>query len=218
MVVLLAMTAAACAPVRLSHTNTVPTLRLESNRSATSELAGEPIAILGMLAPAGLQGFSPFLSHALVAALAEVTPPIPARSAYDTMNRLNAEGLAAEYSELVAGFARSGILERDRLRRIGSELGSRYVFLPGVAELSHTVLDKFEMAGLKLVRNQLTTLRLWLQLWDVQSGRLLWESVGETTVASPIVSEAQATSLHTIAQALWRRMIQDDLIQKDSGG
>src|SRR5262245_3103834 len=140
-VVLLAMTAAACAPVRVSHTNTVPTLRLESNRPATSELAGEPIAILGVLAPAGLQGFSPFLSHALVAALAEVTPPIPARSAYDTVNRLNAEGLAAEYSELVAGFARSGILERDRLRRIGSALGSRYVFLPGVAELSHTILD-----------------------------------------------------------------------------
>jgi hypothetical protein len=209
-----AMLVAACAPARVSHTHTTSTSGLEPPRIA--DLAREPVATLGLLAPAGLQGFSPFLSHALAAALAEVTPPIRASSAPDTVNRLNEQGLAGEYAELMAGFARSSILDRDRLRRIGAALGSRYAFLPGVAERDHNLVDRFELGGFKLIRNQVTTLRLWLQLWDVQSGRIVWESVGEATVANPILSAVQATPLDAIAQALWRRMIQDELVSRES--
>ena len=181
-----------------------------------AELARAPVATFSPLAPASLQGFNPFLSHALVAALADVTPPIHVSSAHDTMNRLNEQGLAGEYAELVAGFTRSSILDRDRLRRIGLALGARYVFMPGVAELDRNLVDKFEIAGFKLLRNQVTTLRLWLQLWDVESGRIIWESVGEVTVANPILSAVQSTPLDAIAQALWRRMIQDDLVSRKS--
>ena len=172
--------------------------------------------MFSVLAPASLQGFSPFLSYALVVALADVTPAMRVSSAHDTMNRLNEQGLAGEYAELVAGFTRSSILDRDRLRRIASALGARYVFLPGVAELGHNLVDKFEIAGFKLVRNQVTSLRLWLQLWDVESGRIVWESVGEVTVSNPILSSVQATSLDVIAQTLWRRMIHDDLVARQS--
>ena len=205
---------AACAPARVSHTHTTSTSHLESPKVA--ELAHERVATLGPLAPAGLHGFSPFLSHALVAALAEVAPPIRASPVQEVANRLNERGLAGEYAELIAGFTRSGILDRDRLRRIGAALDSRYVFLPGVAELNHSLVDRFETAGLKLIRNQVTTLRLWLQLWDVQRGRITWESVGEVTVVNPILSAVQTTPLDVIARALWRRMLQDDLISQRS--
>ena len=58
------------------------------------------------------------------------------------------------------------MLDRQRLRRIGLGLGSRYVLLPGVAEFNEEILDKYEAAGIKLLRNRMKTLRLWLQLWD----------------------------------------------------
>jgi hypothetical protein len=198
----------------VSHTHTTSTPKPQSPDAA--ELTRESVATLGLLAPASLQGFSPFLSHALVAALAEVAPPIRVSPAHQTVNRLNEQGLSVAYAELMAGFAGSSILDRDRLRRIGVALGSRYVFLPGVAELNHVLIDRFEMAGFKMVRNQVTTLRLWLQLWDAHSGRILWESAGEATVASPILSAVQTTPLDAIAQALWRRMVQDDLISQKS--
>jgi hypothetical protein len=41
------------------------------------------------------------------------------------------------------------------------------------------VIDKFELAGIKLVTNRVITLRLWLQLWETQTGQILWESAGE---------------------------------------
>jgi hypothetical protein len=209
-----AMLVAACAPVRVSHTHTTSTSATEPPN--VTELARGPVATVGLFAPSSLQGFSPLLSHAFVSALAEVTPAIRVGSAHETVNRLNEQSLAGEYAELMAGFARSSILDRDRLRRIGSVLGSRYVFLPGVAELDHNLVDKFEMAGFKLIRNQVTRLRLWLQLWDAQSGRILWESIGEATVANPILSAVQVTPLDAIAQTLWRRMIQDDLVSRKS--
>ena len=63
--------------------------------------------------------------------------------------------------------------------------------LPGVAEFDQSVVDKYEAVGLKLVRTRLTTLRLWLQLWDAQTGQIVWESGGEVTVVTPLLRAAR---------------------------
>jgi hypothetical protein len=129
------------------------------------------------------------------------------------MSRLNEQGLAAEYADLVSGFARSGILERERLGRIASALGARYVLQPGLGAFSETLADKFEIAGWKVIRTRITTLRLWLQLWDTETGRMLWESGAEATVAAQLLTQESTVSLETIAGRLWVRMIQDSLLE-----
>lgn len=206
-----ALFAAGCDPVYLSDTYATSTPRPAS--FDVGVLAGEPVATLGPVAPANLQGFSPTLSLALATALAEVNPPIREIPTFETVNRLTDQGLAAEYADLLSGFARSGIMERQRLRRIGSGLGARYVMLPGLAQLDETVIDKFEAAGLKLLRNRVTTLRLWLQLWDVQSGHIVWGSAGEVTVSTVLLSPKQAVPLEETVQKLFFDMIQDGLLR-----
>ena len=201
---------AGCTPVSVWDTHTTSTPRPQSFDVA--ELAREPVATLGLLTPAGLQGFSFSLSHALILALSEVSPPIRGIASHETANVLNEQGLATKYADLLSGFVRSGILERARLQRIGSALGSRYVLLPGLTEFNQVLLDKFEAFGVKLVKNRVTTLRLWLQLWDTRTGQILWESAGEATVASEILRPERAIPLDEIAQKLWLRMIQDDLL------
>jgi hypothetical protein len=119
-----------------------------------------PVVVLAFVAPGNLQGLSPTLSHALSSALTEVTPPIRVIPTEETLNLLTDQGLAAEYADLRADFARSGMLDQQRLRRIGLGLGSRYVLLPGLAQFDETIIDKFEAAGIKLLRNRVTTLRL----------------------------------------------------------
>ena len=84
---------------------------------------------------------------------------------------------------------------------------------PGLAEFSQTVLDKFELWGLKIVRTRVSTLRLWLQLWDAQTGHLLSESTGEVTVATPVATTESTVSLDDIAQELWSRLIKRDLLR-----
>jgi hypothetical protein len=191
-----------------AHTTSTP----RGQSLDVSALAREPVAVLAVMAPAALQGLSPSVSHALSTTLSEATPPIQAIPTHETANRLNEKGLAADYREMTSDFAPGGILDRQRLGRIGAALGVKYVLQPGLAEFAQTLTDRFEIAGWKAVKSRVSVLRLWLQLWDAQAGQILWESAGEVTVASEIVQEQRTVPLNEMAQRLWARMIQDDLL------
>jgi hypothetical protein len=179
----------------------------------TKQLVHTPVVVLAFVSPGNLQGFSPVLSHALSDALADVTPPIREISTDETLNKLTDQGLATDYADLRAGFARSGMLDRPRLQRIGSGLGSRYVLLPGIAQFDEQILDKFESWGFKLLRNRVTTLRLWLQLWDSRTGHIVWESSGEVTTATVFLSPKQTVAMERTARKLLAQMIQDGLLE-----
>jgi hypothetical protein len=197
---------AGCTPLFSSDTHIAGTPKPQSFEVA------ERVATLDIIAPVSLQGLAPLFGNALSTALEEAQPPIRATSFRETGNRLNDQGLAGDYAKLVSGFAQSGILEHERLGRIGAALGSRYVLLPGLAEFDENVIDRFETMGLKVVRNRVTTLRLWLELWDTKTGQNLWESSGEVTVVTAILALKRTVSLDTIAQSLWLRMIQAGLL------
>jgi hypothetical protein len=179
----------------------------------TTELVNRPVATLGFAAPANLQGYSVILAHALSAALAEATPRIPEISAREALNRLTDQRADAEYAELRARVMRNEVPDRQRLQRIGSRLGSHYVLLPGLAEFDEAIADKFEAIGIKLIRSRVTTLRLWLQLWEVRTGHVVWESAGELTAVTPLLTLNQSVPLEQIAQKLLLHMIQDGLLK-----
>jgi hypothetical protein len=204
-----------CTPLYLSDTHTTSTPRPQFFN--VTELAREQVATLGLHTPAALQGFNPPLSHALNAALSEASPPIRGIAAHETMNVLNQQGLAAEYGTLIAGFGRGGILESKPLQRIGSALSSRYVLLPGLAEFNQVIIDRFSISGWNIIQSRVTTLRLWLQLWDAQTGNIVWASAGEVTVATKLLRAEQTLALDEIARKLWLRMIQDNLLEGKTG-
>jgi hypothetical protein len=201
-----------CTPVYMTNTYTSSTPKMQSFEARN--LGSEPVAIIGLIAPAPLQGFAPSLSHALTTALTKARPPIQVIPAYETVSRINeqGQGLAQTYANLLSGFATAGILQLQWLRPIGSALGSRYLLLPGVAEFDQLVMDKYEAIGVKLVRTRITTLRLWLQLWDAQTGRMLWESAGEVTAVTALLNSKRTVPLDELAQKLWLQMIQEDLL------
>jgi hypothetical protein len=195
-----------CAPLYSSDTHIAGTPKPQSFDVV------ERVATLNIIAPVSLQGLAPLFCNALATALEDTRPPIRATSFQLTGNLLNEQGLAGDYADLVAGFARSGILERKQLGRIGAALGTRYVLLPGLAEFNQNVIDRFEAMGLKVVRNRISTVRLWLELWDTKTGQNLWESSGEVTIVTTILAAKQTVPLDTIARNLWLRMIQDGLL------
>ena len=215
LVVVVAAFLISCSPLYIWDINTTSTARPPS--FDVGELSQEPVATPGLVAPAALQGLSTVLSHALVAALAGASPPVRAIPAREIANALNDQGLATVYAELLEGFARTGIMDRGRLQRIGSALGFRYLLLPGLAQLDHVILDRFEIAGIKVIRTRVTVLRVWLQLWDSRTGHILWESAGEVATASEVVRHDQVVPIEETAEKLWRRMIQRDLLEGGTG-
>jgi hypothetical protein len=215
-IVSLAMFAAGCStPFYLSDDHVTSTPRSPSVDMAV--LACEPVAALGVVAPSVIQGLGPTVSHALTVALAQGSPPIRVVPMPEVLNRLTDRGLAEEYGEVLAGYGRSGIPERERLQRIGAALGSRYLLQPGLAEFNQSLVDKFEFTGLKIVKTRISALRLWLQVWDTQTGHILSESTGELTVAASVVSQDRTVSLDDIAQKLWSRIIRVGLHTAGTG-
>jgi hypothetical protein len=84
------------------------------------------------------------------------------------------------------------------------------VLLPGLAEFREILVDRFDLYGWKLVQSRISTLRLWMQLWDTQTGRMLWESSGEASVASALVQRGRTVPFEDMARKLWIRMIRDE--------
>lgn len=215
-IVLSAMFAAGCStPFHMSDDHVTSTPRPASVDMAV--LACEPVASLGIVAPSGIQGLGPTVSHALAIALAQASPPIRAVPMPEALNRLTDRELTAEYADLLAGYGRNGILEGERLRRIGAALGSRYLLQPGLAEFSQALVDKFDFSGLKIVKTRISALRLWLQVWDTQTGHILSESTGELTVATPVLNQDRTVSLDDLAQQLWSRIIREGLLAGSTG-
>jgi hypothetical protein len=202
--------AAGCgAPLHLADDHVTSAARIKA--LDIRALTCEPVTTLGVVAPGGIQGLTPTIAHALTTTLSKTKPPVRAVPMPETLSRLADNGLAAEYGDLLAGFARTGMLERDRLKRIGGALGSRYVLQPGLAEFTQSLFDKFEFWGIKIVRSRIATLRLWLQIWEAPTGHLLWERTGELTTSVPVFQQATTMSLDDMAQKLWALMLEKDL-------
>src|SRR5262249_61590155 len=126
--------------------------------------------------PPCLLRFSAAMSSALTASLSATSQPVRGIPDYETVNKLNGQTLAAEYGDLISGFARSGILERERLQRIGSALGSGYVLLPGLAEYNQSIIDRVSIYGWNFLQSRVTTLRGWLAMWGNRNGQVLRQS------------------------------------------
>jgi hypothetical protein len=207
-----AVLAAGCGgPLHLSDDHVTSAARIKA--LDIRALTCEPVTTLGVVAPAGIQGLSPTIAYALTTSLARTKPPVRVVPMPETLSRLAEHGLTGEYGDILAGFGRTGILEPDRLERIGAALGSRYVMQPGLAEFSQSLFDKFEFWGIKIVRNRIATLRLWLQIWEVPTGHLLWERTGELTTSVPVFHQDTTMSLDEMAQKLWALMLEGDLFE-----
>ena len=172
-----------------------------------------PVGVLAFEAPGNLQGFTPTLSHALSAALAEVSPPIREIPTDDMLNRLTDRGLAGDTPNCAQVSRAMEYWIGIDCGGLGSDLACNTCCCRDFAQFNEEIMDKFEAAGIKLLRNRVTTLRIWLQLWDTQTGHIVWESPGEVTVATAFLSPKQTVALEQIAKKLLVRMIQDELLE-----
>ena len=91
-VALLGVLAFGCAPLHFSQTHVTSVPRPDP--ADRTELARERTAILGLQAPAALQGFSPFMVQALDDALSKASPSMRAVPFHEVVSVLN-EGVAA---------------------------------------------------------------------------------------------------------------------------
>jgi hypothetical protein len=141
----------------------------------------QPVAVLVALPPPALHGHEVDLTLSLSRILKKMEPKWKLVSPQDAATRINQQGLAAEYTRMRTDYERSDILDRDALKKIGAALGTRYVFQPRLAAFAQTLYDRWEFPALnvKVLRTRSSLLRVSLQLWDAETGELIWASAAE---------------------------------------
>ena len=154
-------------------------------------LSQEPVAIFSALAQPGLLGSETGLEAILAQVLQKVAPQFKVITPKETVTLINKHGLADEYTRMRNDALQSHILAREPLQKLATAIGARYVFQPRLTAFMQIMMDRwsFPPIDLKVSRTRSSIMRVSLQLWDMQTGELLWASVAEGTLQSEAIAQ-----------------------------
>lgn len=113
----------------------------------------------------------------------QVIPP------FETLNLINHAGLSEEYGRMIREYDTSGILSKGALGRLGQALQVRYIIMPTLVEFTQQRLNRISFFGVRLVDTQESSLRQSVQVWDVQTGEILWEGTATAVIAGETARE-----------------------------
>jgi hypothetical protein len=148
-----------------------------------------PVAVLEAQTLAGLRGTELGLAHYLTDIVGKIAPNMRMIPAKESINKINAAGLVPEYLRMRADLDQGNVLEATALKKIGTAIGARYVFQPRLGAFTQTMTERWKFADLRIVQTRSSTLRLALQLWDAQTGELVWASVAEAVLSNEAVGQ-----------------------------
>jgi hypothetical protein len=170
----------------------------------------EPIAILDAHTSPALSGNELGLALSLKRVVQRMAPTMRLVSPQDAASRINRQGLASEYARMRLDYAQSNILNHDTLRKIGAALGVRYVFQPRLAAFTQMLYDRWEFPALNIqvLRTRVGILRLALQVWDTETGDLVWASTAEGSFKEEALTE-EPVYLREAVRITWGSIISD---------
>ena len=108
-------------------------------------LTQEPVAIFGALAPPRLLGSETGLDSILAQVLKTVAPSVKIITQQQAASLINRNELAAEYTRMRNEALHSHLLDRGSLKKLGTAIGTRYVFQPKLIEFMQITKDRWEL-------------------------------------------------------------------------
>jgi len=180
-------------------------------------LAQGTFAVLTPVSVASLRGNEAGMGQYLGDVIKKVTPNLKVVEEREAISLINEKGLAEEYNRMRSELELTHILNRDILRKIGVALGSHFVFQPRLAYFTQQMMDRWEVPGIsvKFSRTRSATIRLSLQLWNCQTGELLWSSTAESNFQSEAMS-TDPVFIEDVARVTFGSMLSDLLNRKTS--
>jgi hypothetical protein len=99
------------------------------------------------------------------------------------LNGINAANLDQEYKEMYRDYLQTGILDAGVLQAIGDISEVRYLAQLSLASFYQGNRGRLSVFGLRLVDTKQGNVRVFLQIWDAQQGKVVWEGSAELNYA-----------------------------------
>lgn len=141
---------------------------------------------IGFLTPAagtGREADKQALAQSFAKALGQARPAVRVRGLAEVLNSVNAADLDQEYKAMYRDYLQTGILDADVLADVGQTSRVRYLAQLSLAGFSQGNRGRLSFLGLRMLDTKQGNLRIFLQIWDAESGTVVWEGSGELNFA-----------------------------------
>ena len=208
--------AGGCADIKLQvglHTRSAVYANslIEREKGVLAILTANPprVGTLQGVSPgAPLRGLGTFASDAIRVGLHRECPDATVLTGPATAGLAARAGKSRELGQLLKDANDTGILAAEDLAALGKATGLDYFFLGTVASHGTTNAVRLNPLGLTMIRSDWTTMNMVLQLYHAPSGRIVWQSVGDSTgYTESVVSNP--VSVHSVMSDLASAMLED---------
>lgn len=128
-------------------------------------------------------------------------PTVHVVSLPEALGAINRAGLAPEYRRMVEDYRDTGIFPRAILTKIGHAVGTRYLVQLKLAGFSQDMRERLSILGVRLFQTLHANIRLYMQIWDVETGAIAWEGSEEMSYAYDSSAELPVTFRRVVEEA-----------------
>lgn len=172
-------------------------------------------ATLPPLTPTTYGGLAPLVDMTFLLSLRTVAPSGTVLSAAESIARMNAAGLAGDWQSLARDYATSGVMDRERLSKIGKALGVQHLIMPVLGYIVTNANPQVSPFDITVAVTVWVSVYTSLQVWDAERGAIEWASTANCSVAVE-VPVAAGYPIHQALRTSWSQMF-IDLIENRKG-
>ena len=165
-------------------------------------------ATLPPLTPTTYGGLAPLVDMTFLLSLRQIAPGGTVLSAVESTARMNAAGLGAEWQALARDYATSGVMDRERLAKIGKALGVKYLVMPMLGYIVTNVDPQLAPFEITVAVTVWVSVYTSMQVWDAERGAVQWASTGSCAIAMEVAT-AGAYPIHQALRTCWDQMFVD---------
>ncbi len=109
---------------------------------------------------------------------------IPVTPYWESLSIINEAGLVKDYADMLDDYNKTGVLGKAGLQTLGKAIGVKNFIQPRLVAYKQLRSKRFGALGLSLINTHETIVKVFVEIWNAESGRLLWIGVSEINIAS----------------------------------
>lgn len=128
-------------------------------------------------------------------------PSVPVTSLSEALGLVNRAGLADDYRKMLEDYRETGIFAHAALEKIGRAVGARYLAQLKLGGFNQDTFERFSLFGFRLFQTLHSNIRLYLQIWDSETGTIAWEGSEEMSYSYDSSAERPVTFRMVVEEA-----------------
>jgi len=164
---------------------------------------------LGFITPSTVTGQEQdvqSLAFIFARVLEKERPDIRVISLPEALSAVNQAGLADEYKQMYVDYSDTGIFKKTSLSKVGEVIGARYLVQLKLSGFSQNSKGRFSFLGLRVAQTKEANIRLFFQIWNSETGAIVWEGTEEVNYAWDTTKEKPVT-FQLIVEEIARNLV-----------